>query len=277
MPLMIIREIYRENNLIEKKLVLALLMVIILVVPLRQISATIIWSEDFEGPLDDWEFRGYSYDTVFMPNDSVAPSIVNGTLQMPNIRVLTESQFFRNSTVAYGTWSFDWHVAPGDDHSSVDGIFLVINNFPNNLTGLSNSQLASTISGYVLILISADRPSSQYADRSITLAKYLSYSFSILEYHQFTASITGFHHIDVTRNLQGEFKVYYDSNLIIQYTDNTITTSEKCVIVSWMGDSAFDNITVSDSIDIPRTTDFPGLFTLFSIGVFIIMRRKREK
>jgi hypothetical protein len=264
---------------------LSLLMVIMLVFPLCQVSATIIWSEDFEDRLDDWELQGYSYDgTVFMPNDSVAPSIVNGRLQMPNTQVynneFTVSYIFRNSTVANGTWSFDWHVTPGDDHSSYDEIFFMTNNFPNNLTGFSVDQLIGKYSGYRLDLKSADRGDSTFKDRSITLAKYLPNFFSILKYHQFNTSITGFHHIDVTRNLQGEFKVYYDSSLIIQYTDNTITTSEKCVIISVIGDSAFDNITASDDVLPPTTTttttaNFPSLFILFSVGVLIILRRKK--
>ncbi|MFQ5979883.1 MAG: hypothetical protein ACE5OZ_17265 [Candidatus Heimdallarchaeota archaeon] len=76
--------------------------------------------------------------------------------------------------------------------------------------------------------------------------------------HQFSSPITGSHHIAVTRDLQGNFEVFFDSTLIIEASDNSTTTSEKFIITSWVGDSAFDNIVVSNSIDSNYITKFPA-------------------
>ncbi|UCE14500.1 MAG: hypothetical protein JSV04_04810, partial [Candidatus Heimdallarchaeota archaeon] len=79
--------------------------------------------------------------------------------------------------------------------------------------------------------------------REIVLGQFVpgTHDYLIRGSHQFSSDITGSHHIDITRNLKGEFKVYFDSKQIITYTDNQTTTSEMCIFGSWTGDSSFDN------------------------------------
>jgi hypothetical protein len=70
----------------------------------------------------------------------------------------------------------------------------------------------------------------------ITLASY-GPSTTVLDIYEFASNITGTHHIEIERDLQGKFKVSYDSQVVIQFTDNTASTSERFGFLSFKGDS----------------------------------------
>ncbi|MFV2015819.1 MAG: hypothetical protein ACC656_10345 [Candidatus Heimdallarchaeota archaeon] len=59
----------------------------------------------------------------------------------------------------------------------------------------------------------------------------------------------GSHNITITRNSVGELDIFYDSDLVIEATDNTQTISEKFLISPFDGGSSIDNISVRDITD----------------------------
>ncbi len=208
---------------------------------------------------------------------------------MPNIQTTyphTVSQAEHASSVAYGTWSFDWAVVPGDNHQSVDMVSFMVNGYASDaLNPLPDNSPNGT--GYYLELYSGDMIAfmGESEGPSIILT---SYNGSVWRKHQFSNYITGSHQIDITRSSLGEFRVYFDGTLIIGAVDNSITTSEKFILTSWIGDSAFDNIIVSSSIktitplsDDMKTkssTGFLPLSIVFSFGIILINnQRKRGK
>ncbi|MHA2497467.1 MAG: hypothetical protein ACXAEI_18495 [Candidatus Hodarchaeales archaeon] len=220
--------------------------------------------------------------------DEALPTVSYGWLKMPNNQIVyptTVSQAEHASSVTYGTWSFDWAVAPGDDHQSVDIVSFMVNGYASNrLEPLPHSL---NVTGYYLHLLSGDRTGwvSDPDRPSITLT---SYNGSAGGSYKFPSLITGSHQIDITRSSLGEFRVYFDGTLIIGAVDNSITTSEKFILTSWVGDSAFDNIIVSSSIktitplsDDMKTrssTGFLPLSIVFSFGIILINnQRKRGK
>ncbi len=95
--------------------------------------------------------------------------------------------------------------------------------------------------------------------------------------------ISGSHQVHVTRGLQGEFNVFFDSSLIITVTDNTITSSDRIFFGSMLGDSTFDNISVSDTVEDPSTTTAkkgPGFeleVVVLRLSLFFLFTRKRRR
>ena len=86
-----------------------------LLFPLMTVSAEVVWAEDFETPPFDWYLAGYKQVSGDPPitykHDSYIPVIENGLLQMPNTQTSWYfSQALRNSTVAYGSWGFDFTI-----------------------------------------------------------------------------------------------------------------------------------------------------------------------
>ncbi|UCG03783.1 MAG: hypothetical protein JSW11_07310 [Candidatus Heimdallarchaeota archaeon] len=265
---------------------------VLFLLPLTQVTAKVVWKEDWENPpFDEWTLVGYSYDDVngFQPNTTNDPAVVDGVLKMNSPSDSFGnfwSSAYRNSTVAYGTWSFDWMVEPGEDHESYVNIFFLINDFPRNLTGVT---IALPTPGYRLILQSGSK--GPLGDNSINF--FRSGVGDPLQTKVFTSSITGSHHIDITRSLNGRFNVFFDATgssapPIISITHNGTTTCEQFVVGSWIGDSAIDNITISDTIDVTptgtttsaTTTDGTPSFELevlvFSLVLFFIVSRKRR-
>ena len=264
---------------VKNKVILFIFLGVLLSLPFTQVSAEVVWEEDFEsGPFDDWSLQGYeSILDVFYPSN-LLPSITNGLLQMPNIRTGANwSAALRNCTIAYGTWSFDWIVEVGSDHISWDLVFF-ISDMPFNQSGMD--RLDRETNGYILGLKSGDIGIYGDYNNSIFLFNLHMASYDLIGLpYSFSEPITGSHRVVVTRGLQGEFNVYFDSTLIITTTHTTTTTSERVVFSSWFGDSAFDNISVSSSVDPPakQTPSFELevlILALFTYGYYS-RRRKR--
>ena len=252
-----------KNRIIN--LFVALALVLMFSLSVNQAQAEVKWSEDFnvpdiDGLSDDWWLDGYSLNGVFAPDDTAFPTIESDMLKMPNTRTFgTWSGIRRNSTVAYGTWSFDWTVQNGTDHNSADVIMLMINNMPWNMTGSSPAPPYSWYGYFLVLRSSSSGPWTHLRTRSITLSEFIPNNEVVLKDYQFDETITGSHHIDVTRDQEGEFKVFFDSVLLFNHTDKTTTTSESCIFGSWIGDSTFDNIVVRDDVvEITTPTSAPS-------------------
>ncbi|WP_455463568.1 hypothetical protein, partial [Candidatus Hodarchaeum mangrovi] len=218
-------------------------------------------------------------------------------LQMPNTQTSWYfSQALRNSTVAYGSWGFDFTIKPDEDqinHSSMFNVYFI-----SNCTRDLNAEPSFTEYqnwGIYSIGLNSGEVGPEWVSflyQSIWLSCVLPQSgITFLGQYNFTDPITGTHHIDITRNsTNGEFNVYFDyltnPEPLITAIDNNITTSENMMFYSSYGDTSFDNITVSNTIDIEippgiskdsRQSSFAEIYLvpLSLIGISFIMRRRR--
>jgi len=282
----------RINKLKKNSFLISAFVILIfsLSLPMNRAQGSVAWTEDFTGDLDDWSFNNWGVN----PDDTrystgTGYSVVDGILRAPNNQDFSNiSMAHRDSTVAYGNWSADWFIASGTDHLAYDVLIFMITDLVHdyNATGLTDSQYLADMIGYGLILVSS---SATYvypggSAPGITLVRYP--HAVILDTYKFAADIEGSHNIEITRNLQGQISVYFDTELKLQATDNVTTTSEKFSIGSYRGDSGFDNITVSD-LTIETTTTATTTTTtavtesfivwlLFpSLMILVVIRRKR--
>jgi hypothetical protein len=263
-------------------IIIALIIGIVFLFSISYGSAAIVWSEDFDSDISEiWDLYGYDYpNEVFVYNNDTAPKVVDDMLKMPNTQEGdTMSYIVRNSTVANGTWSFDWIVTEGTNHESLDVVNFMLNGWPRDLNGSSLDSLPGT--GYYLILKSGGVGNPGLSENSIYLDEITPTREETLKYRSFDDPITGSHHITITRDNQGEVNMYFDSTTpIITHTDLSTTSSELFAIGSWYGDSVFDNITTSDSIEPPTTSTTSSFFSLFfflCFGILVLIRRKQEK
>ncbi len=288
-----------ENLLLNCRLQTLLFLGMMLLFPLTQVSAEVVWEEDFNSGISEkLTFFAWTSDNgIFRTNTTAQPTVENAALQMPNNRVAsTWSGAQRNTTLAYGSWSFDYTVKEGEDHTSCDTIFFV-SNFPWDLDG--RPLLPSNLNAYYIAIKSGstdncwpDEPDHGlnfgriYQGNAVNLVKYV-----------FPADLVGSYNIDILRKPNGEFNIYWDSELIINKTDILVTSAEVFVVGSWTGDSTFDNFVVeeftdttsdglptdsdsSTSADDPSTTDSSSDFNvdllfLALIAVMVVTKKRK--
>jgi hypothetical protein len=256
-----------------KIVILVLLMSLIFMFPLSRGNATLIWSEDFSNP-SDWVLEGYHISLIneertWVWNSTMIPDDSNSRLESKNVTYVslfgsgspTLSLGRRNSTVAYGTWSFDWYVTPGEENLASDTILFIMNDFPANASGFIVGEGGDAY-GYSLRITTIElynqwNPRFLLVKESNTYAENIYHIDATMESHFFTEPIEGSHHVDITRSNTGEFSVFFNNEFLFSAVDNTYTTSDEFVYGSWGGDSAIDNITVSNSVDltVPETSD----------------------
>ena len=278
--------------------VLIIVIGILITSPLSEgVTTSDIWSEDF---LDStgWYLNGYKANSYYYENTTYSPIIENESLQMPNNRDPTYlSIAAHNSTVAYGTWSFDWIVKPDVNethkHScNLDVIF--ITNLTQNLDGIPTSWKTNAYAVYGLGLVSDEHSRNPDYSQSMIFWKVSPYSsVKILKISSLGEKIVGTHHIDITRTDEGTFRFYFDydvetnPNPEFSYTDNEITSSESFTFAGHMGDSIIDNVLVNTSVTIPppdpSTTDeitqgftFGLIFLVINILFWLKRKQKRK-
>ncbi|MFX0087555.1 MAG: hypothetical protein ACFFAU_18030 [Candidatus Hodarchaeota archaeon] len=244
----------KRLNMNNQLLILLLLGISLLCSPTR-VSTTVIWEENFEGSPDDWSLSYWNTSSgVFVKQPEPGFTIQNGILTAPNDRTFDMAAFaYRNSSVAYGTWAFDWVVEPGTDHCAYDVISLLgndsagdydpsgetwdeylANDYTYNL-GMSSSSATGGAGTWV-------KPGLNFVKRAgggdtdVMLGKY-----------QFANDITGIHRVEVTRDNSGKFRIYFDDTFLFSAIDNEFKTSEVFFLGSAKGDSGFDNITITNN------------------------------
>ncbi len=237
-----------QKNLIPIVLVLGVLILI----PCSPVTGTVVWEETFEGVEDlddliDWEFFGvagwyyYNHTIPFDPKFT----LVNGTLAGPSLLTsdnLNTSQALHNSTVAYGTWSFDVYFS--DPYAlTVEFVFNSVEDYYRYDNAANVMDYLSDKTGYAL----------GFQSNTILFICYNSVNGHNIAIEK-SIDLTGYHHIDITRNSDGLFIVFFDKLPIIQYTNTLTTTSKKFGFTSLEGCFQIDNITVDDSAVITTTT-----------------------
>lgn len=243
----------------KKTSIISILIGLILASSMSRSSATLVWEEAFENPpFDDWFL--YSYNTSLYPSgpylaDDYPPIIANGILQMQQSKMM-QACALHYSSVAYGTWSFDFHIP--EDNDSVSGILFIGNNYGGgnlNLSGKTYAEISSTMVAYIIYIKSGTEGGSWLSSNSITFKIWTPTKYETIGEHKFSSYLSGFHNMTITRNsTQGEFNVNLDSNRIFQVTNNEIKTSEVLELTSFYGEISFDNLTVCDSVGTPCTT-----------------------
>ncbi|MFX1283811.1 MAG: hypothetical protein ACFFB5_09150 [Promethearchaeota archaeon] len=261
---------------IKKKLaIMCMLIGLILASSINRSSATLVWEEDFENPpYNDWFLHSYyiyPYSAVNYNN----LVITNGSLHQPTPDGM---QIFatHDSSVAYGTWSFDVQIVPIELYKEFEIYgamteIMFIGNFKGysepksfNLSGYDFSQVSDRMKSYALYIISGI---SRWGLPLNSISLYLWIGryyqsdqqtqniWQSIGFSEFSSPINGSHHIDITRGSAGEFKVYFDSELLFQVTNNEITTSTFFDISTFVGNLTFDNLTFCDSVgSCPPTT-----------------------
>ncbi len=187
-----------------------------------------------------------------------------------------------NNTVAYGTWSFDWAPAASPTAETLFDYIAIIGNTP-----------AVNLPGGVLNLPRDDEAWGTYYNVGITqnnaggiqridLSKQEAAPFTLttLGTYDLTPPVMGPIHIEVTRDSQGQFKVYYDTEEIINAIDNDITISEYFLFTSRVGDTGIDNITINNAIvggggAIPAFTVGFVIWTVTPTFIVFVIIRKR--
>lgn len=250
-------------------------------IPISRGSAAIVWSEEFEN-LDDWEL--FAYNRVGDPSNLLhepAPTnliIEDGVLTRNSSGNTNTLQIaYHNSSVAYGTWSFDWIVDPGSVGTLIVN-FIQNNHYPSslNVSGVRYRQVNYT--GYALYL--------QHTPNSFefSFSKWENTDNQTISHKLQTQTQTredGIHHISISRDSNGKFTIVRNSSVIMTEMDNSFTTSEYFNLVLW-GKTKIDNILVETDLHLDissssQDANYPILFTCFSIGLLTSIRRKRKK
>jgi hypothetical protein len=241
-----------------------------------QVSAALVWNEDFEThsieDLNDWILQGYELvnDSYYQVHHGF--TIENGELTSEDIFVVWPDtghgvftqirRAIHDSSVVYGTWSFDWRVSKSQH--TFDSVEIMFTDLHHNYN-LTGELTAFDMIGYSLIL-------DTVTNNELLIEKFGGTTNFILARRPFDTMPSGLHHIDITRDLTGRFNVYFDSVLVLTVTDNEITTSVKFVFASFQGNSSIDNIAISNSIDIvPTDAYLPILLIGIGAGISLMV------
>jgi hypothetical protein len=187
--------------------------------------AATVWSDNF----DDGNYNGwFDGETAFSAED--------GTLKIAPGAFLFE--LYHLSYVTTGTWSFDVIVGKGMD------IRLLY-----NAEGERQSLTLSLYGTHILL----------YSYRSFSDSESVRLGEFILP-----QGMSGWQHIDVTRDSDGRNCVYINGTLIMDVVDNAAITSEFFYFLSY-GESAIDNVVVSNTVDIEPPPQIPFYMQMWFI------------
>jgi len=206
-------------------------------------TAATVWSEDFEGGMTEWTtfaFETFQSGPVIEGNFSV----VDGALTSMD----DDFNFAQHdSTNEVGTWSFDLYVP----------------DVPDGYVGVNFMSNGSRPLDFDTRMISIEATTEGTDHFIFWWIRGVNQVLTDIAYTP-GGSIVGWHHIDVTRTSGGSFEVFFNgSHEYTTLTNDVIhSTYLECFALRAEG-AMFDNIVVSDSIDItppttPPTTPIPS-------------------
>ncbi|MFW9793924.1 MAG: hypothetical protein ACFFEE_06475 [Candidatus Thorarchaeota archaeon] len=201
-----------------------------------------VWSDNFDDhDISDWTIYGINgtrpFDVVpgnFTAEDGVLRA--NGT-------ELAWSIAARNSSVAYGTWTFDVDVVDNYKHEIVIPFIIIEWNleiwarrayFVQVVTGEYMGDPTPRLQGGTVIPTDSPGP--------------LNYMIEWWESYPYDGEILGWKNIIITRESDGQFYVYINGTLALNHKDNRYTTCEEFHVGTNPG-PALDNINVSNTVD----------------------------
>ena len=201
----------------------------------RAIPSAVVWSDNFDDEdISDWQIFKVNHtaepDTL-MPGNSSAEG---GVLRQHE----TEWSYAgHNSTVAFGTWSFDVDIqVPIDEFH----FYVCFSSEVFDDDWLTYGQVGSAYGVGFYIYESGTTEIRLTRGNHATGPAFMDTFFD--------SDIIGWRNIIVTRELSGQFYVYMDGDLILKYNDLMHTTSERFYFLSH-GGPAIDNVSVSDTVD----------------------------
>jgi len=198
-----------------------------------------VWSDDFDDhDISDWTIYGLNGTT--QPFDVVPGNFTaeDGVLRA-NGTVLAWSIAARNSSVAYGTWTFDVNVTETYSHDIVVAFLQLVWNL--EVWG---------IDGYFIQILSGAQPRLR-AGTTYASDSPIGRSVDWWEPYPYDEGILGWKNFIITREPDGQFYVYINGTLALHHKDNRHTTCEEFHFGTNPG-PAIDNIVVSDSVDFDR-------------------------
>jgi hypothetical protein len=210
-----------------------------IVVTDRSAPAAIVWSDDFDDHnISDWGIYGIvgtrPYTAVpgnFTAEDGVLRA--NGTEDTFSIATV-------NSSVAYGTWTFDVDVVDTYNHEIVIPFIMIkwtIESwgidcyFFQIVTGMYESDPQPRLQAGKTY--ASDSPGGR------AVVWFGSFPYD---------NILGWKNFIITRENDGQFYVYINGTLAMGFKDNQHTTCKEFIFSTGPG-PAIDNIVVSDSVD----------------------------
>ncbi|MHA2033016.1 MAG: hypothetical protein ACW99Q_26910, partial [Candidatus Kariarchaeaceae archaeon] len=220
------------------------------------VQAGKVFSDDFDdGDLEGWDLWGWNWTTPIIYEWEGSMINDNGILTSENPQNGMWSYACQESTVAYGTWSFDWLPSAINARDFVSFIS------EDTWDWVNSTQIKTAYSYYLWL-----NPGNAGVIQGIQLQKHSGTTLDV-NVGTYTAleGLEGWHSLDVTRTINGQFKIFIDGELVIEETDTDVTESTKfCFGLD--GDSAFDNVRISDSVDIHLSGGSLNVF-LYVIGL----------
>jgi len=254
------------NSIIPLILIGILLATTIFQIPVK---AATNWSDDFNDKVPD----GWTFDGFNVTESSANEVPANYTLEDGNLRFIGEyeTHAYHASDVTTGTWSFDVDcVNTRRNHTQIafmsDGI-------PANLTGESPSFPAE----YGIFIVT-----STFGSFDNEFALYRRDTDSFVLSHVIgrysVSSLSGWYHIDVSRDSTGYFQVSINGTLRIGGTDNQFDSSSYFGFYGGSG-PAIDNIVVTEAIESSTTTtsepttpsDFTGILLIGGAAAAVVI------
>jgi len=216
-------------------------------------KAATVWSDDFnDGNYDGWTVL----NGTFSAEDHTLKSIGGGGV------------IIYPSSVTTGTWSFDI--------LGVNDTFVgFMSNYPLPLTAVT---ALSVTSGHLLL----------------ELGSMIQGTYSTLQEYQFPSGtdLSGWRHFDITHSSDGRTCVYHNGQLVMDWVNTQVTTSEYLWIRFGTSaqlldvEGAIDNIVVSNTVDIEPPVSVPfymqtwflatvgAVVAVVVVAVVLLIRRK---
>ncbi len=183
-------------------------------------QAATVWEDDF----NDADYNGWVVETGSF-------TAAGNTLRCTSVAL---SAIQHPSTVASGTWSFDF-VFTGAAH--VSAVYFAIGVI-SDIMGNQGYQILFNNYGFSLQVITDS-------------------ATDILDSYTAPDGVQGRQHIDITRDTGGLFRVYINGTLQMDAT-NTEHTTANYFLIHMFQDESIDNVVVSNTVDVTPTTTDPG-------------------
>jgi hypothetical protein len=226
--------------------------------PIASVKASMTWEDDFSGDLDGWNLKGWNGTggTPFYPWTTPIESgfrIENKILEGPvntqawDYQPRNSSLVIHDSNVAYGSWNLDLFIEQMNQTIDAEiGFMFTDTKYDYDWSNLLSSTVTSTTTGY-LVQIGPFHTTS--GNISLNLIKHSGSERSTIDSATaFKIDFNKFHHINITRNLDGKITVFFDSVLKLEADESgstALTTSEQFIFFSWLGKYKLDTISVT--------------------------------